>query len=251
MLRSIGELVGYTISATDGDIGQVDDFLFDDTSWIVRYLVADTGAWLARRRVLLSTVALGEADWSGHVFSVHLSKQQIEESPELDTEQPVSRQREEDLFSHYAWSPYWHTAAVGSGVGAAAVAEMVKGGRRQEEAGQARPGDPHLRSVKEVTGYRLLATDGEFGEVADFIVDDDQWRIQYMVVDTGDWLTSKQVLMAPTWVETVAWAQRRVHVDLTKATIEKSPEFDPSVPVNAEYELRLYDYYGRPRFDGR
>ncbi|MBK9166200.1 MAG: PRC-barrel domain-containing protein [Bryobacterales bacterium] len=109
-------------------------------------------------------------------------------------------------------------------------------------------GDPHLRSVREVSGYRIRAADGEIGRVADFIVDTDGWAIRYLVVDTRNWLPGRKVLVAPRWVQSIDWGDRLVHVRLHREDIKNSPEFDPNEPVNREYEARLYDYYGRPRY---
>jgi hypothetical protein len=120
--------------------------------------------------------------------------------------------------------------------------EKVADKKRQEEEG-----NPHLRSSREVIGYYIRALDGEIGHVEDFIVEDETWVIRYVVVDTKNWLPwGKNVIVSPSWIERVDWADERVIVDLKKDIIEKSPDFDASKPVNREYEVRLYDYYGRP-----
>lgn len=108
--------------------------------------------------------------------------------------------------------------------------------------------DPHLRSAREVIGYHIQAKNGDIGHVEDFIVDDEAWAIRYMVVDTQNWLPGKKVLVAPVWIESIHWAEAKVRVTLTRAKIKKSPEFDPAAPVNREYEDRLYDFYGRPKY---
>jgi hypothetical protein len=239
MLRSIESLVGYTLRARDGEIGQVHDFYFDDQTWIVRYLVADTGNWLVGRRVLISPFALRQPDWAGQAFPVNLTKEQVKASPPIDTDKPVSRQMEEELHLHYGWPPYW-------GAAEGLVAAQMMAQATEQAAG--REGDPHLRSVREVSGYRIQARDGEIGHVEDFIAKDETWTIRYMVVDTRNWLPGKKVLVAPTWIDEVDWARESVHVGLLRETIQNSPEYDPSLPVNREYEVRLYDYYGRPKY---
>ena len=108
------------------------------------------------------------------------------------------------------------------------------------------PGDPHLRSSREVIGYHIQATDDEIGHVEDFIVQDNGWVIRYMVVDTHNWLPGKKVLVATDWIEDVNWAERQVHVGLRRENIEEGPEFEPGMPVSRTYEQCLYDYYGRP-----
>jgi hypothetical protein len=234
MLRSIKDLRGYTIRATDGDVGKVREFYFDDQLWTVRYLVADTGNWLVDRLVLLSPVSLGNPDWEEKVFPVSLMREQVEGSPRIHTDKPVSRQMEVETHYYYGWPPYWHAAPY---ITAAQTSDVEK-----------RRGDPHLRSTREVIGYHIQAPDGEIGHVDDFIVEDDLWIIHYLVVDTGNWLPGKRVLVSPQWITEVNWAGRWVSVYLSKDVIQHSPEFDPSVPVNREYEVRLYDYYGRPHY---
>jgi hypothetical protein len=197
-------------------------------------MVADTGNWLSDRSVLLSTTTLGAPDWEARVFPVRLTMEQVEKSPPISADEPVSRQMEVDLHGYYSWPPYWNAAAY---VAAA-----------QANADKKRRGDPHLRSTREVIGYHIHATDEQIGHVDDFIVEDEAWVMRYMVVDTRNWLPGKKVLVAPQWTASVDWVGRQVNVDLDKETIEKGPEFDPSLPVNREYEVRLYDYYGRPHY---
>ncbi len=249
MLRSVKILQGYMIHATDGDIGYVDDFYFDEQAWTIRYLVIALSDWLTKRRVLLSPIALGTPKWEAKSFPVRLTQEQVENSPAIDTDKPVSRQMEEELHSYYEWAPYWRTGIRPVGVGALAVAQMVAGTEGDEQSSKEKQRqDPHLRSVSEVIGYDIQASDGEIGHVDDFIADDETWAIRYIVVDTQDWLPGKKVLVSPAWIRTVIWAERNVHVDLSREAVKDSPEFDPSAAVNREYELRLYDYYGRPKY---
>ncbi|NDJ78516.1 MAG: PRC-barrel domain containing protein [Chloroflexi bacterium] len=249
MLRSIDSLGGYTIRAKDGDIGQVDDFLFDDQSWAVRYLVVNTGNWLVGRKVIVLPAALETPDWETEMLTVNVSKGQIENSPPLAADQPVSRQKQAELHQYYGWPMYWTMGASSffTAPGKTQLAESAVDAAEEDAA----VSDPHLRSAGEVTGYHIQATDGRIGQVEDFIVEDETWLIQYLVVDTHTWLPGRKVLVAPTWIEQINWELREVRVDLKRETIKHSPEFDPSAPVNREYEMRLYDYYGRPHYWAR
>jgi hypothetical protein len=248
MLRSIEALRGYTIQAKDGEVGKVHGFYFDDQTWVIRYLVADTGNWLVGRRVLISPLALDQPDWAAHRLPVRLTKKQVEDSPHIGTDQPVSRQMQEELHTYYGWPPYWRGATPLGGPGGLAVAQMIAGTKEKEGETEEKKGDPHLRSTREVIGYHIQARDGQVGHVEDFIADDEYWYIRYMVVDTRNWLPGKKVLVAPAWVEEVNWAEHKVFVDLLRETVKHCPEYDPSAPVNREYEVRLYDYYGRPKY---
>ncbi len=245
MIRSLEDLRNYAILARDDEIGKVSDFFFDDLAWVVRYVVADTGGWLEDRQVLLSPLVLGQPDWEAQAVPVNLTRRQVEGSPPIAADLPVSRQMEVDLAEYYGWPPYWQTTPPMTGVGA-----MAAGPAPPEGSAGARPetGDPHLRSVEEVTGYHIQARDGSIGHVEDLIAKDENWVIRYLVVDTRNLLPGKKVLVSPAWVEDVNWVERLVHVDLLQETIKNSPEFDPSAPVNREYEVQLYDYYGRPKY---
>lgn len=242
MLRSTRQLLGYSVQAKDGEVGEIDDFLFDDQSWAIRYLVVDTGNWLVDRKVLVLPAALDVPNWEAEMLTVSITRQQIEDSPPLALDQPVSRQKEAELHRYYGWPAYW-TLGTTSAYPAAETEQSP-----QSEVEQVPENDPNLRSIEEVKGYHIEARDGQIGHVDDFIADDENWIIRYMVVDTRDWLPGKHVLISPTWVEGVTWDMRQVRVDLKRETIKHSPEFDPSIPLNREYEIRLYDYYGRPHY---
>jgi hypothetical protein len=149
---------------------------------------------------------------------------------------------EVDLADYYSWPYYWGARTGGGAAAAAALAD------KKIEAPESGQGDSNLRSVKVVTGYHIEAKDGAIGHVEDFILDDEDWTIRYMVVDTRNWLPGKKVLIAPCLIRSVRWDESKVHVDLPRDLVEASPEYDPSAPVNREYETRWYDYYGRPKY---
>ena len=107
MLRSMTDLKGFTIGATDGDMGHVEAFYFDDTSFTVRHLVVKTAGWLSGRKVLVSPIALRDVDWDGRRINVALSKSQVEQSPPIDAEEPVSRQQEVEYYGYYGYPFYW------------------------------------------------------------------------------------------------------------------------------------------------
>jgi hypothetical protein len=250
MRRSVKEIEGYAIRAKDGEIGKVNSFYFDDQSWAVRYLVVDTGNWLPGPLVLIHPSSLAPPDWSLKVIPVSLSVEKVKNSPGVQIDRPVSRQYLATLHEYYRWPAYWSGPAAYGPLGAmglTAYQAKVEGGL-PEDADDDSETDPHLRSTRAIQGYRIRATDGDIGRVDDFIVDDDAWVIRYVVVDTGGLFSSKKVLVSPEWIEKVSWSEHSVHVGLTVGGVERSPEFDPSIPVSREYERRLYDYYGRPRY---
>lgn len=242
MLRSTKSLLGHTIEATDGHIGKVYAMLFDGHTWAVRYLVVDTGVWLPGRKVLIAATSLGRPRGDERVFPVALTRDQVEHAPDIDTDKPVSRQREIELHAYYDWMPYW-------GMGGSMV-EMPPAPTPAERDAieKAAQGDPNLRSTREVAGYHIHAEDGEIGHIEDFIVGDTDWVIRYLVADTRNWLPGRKVLLSPEWVHKISWDEREVWVDVTRKTVEGSPHYDPSEAVNREHEIEMYDYYGRQKY---
>lgn len=109
MERNVNNLIGNNLDATDGEIGTVKDFYFDDQTWTIRYLVVNTGSWLSGRKVLISPNALLKHSWESGIFPVGLSREQVRNSPDIDTEKPISRQYEQELADYYPWEPYWGT----------------------------------------------------------------------------------------------------------------------------------------------
>ena len=255
MKRSLKSLTGYTMKEIDGEIGKVDEFYFDDNSWTIRYLVVKTGNWFSERKVLISPRALQKPDWENEEFPVNLTKEQIKNSPDIDTDKPVSRQQEEQLSGYYPWGIYWGNEPDdhGAGIFGMMPGELYESASSEPaEVDNTKPenNDQHLWSTKDVTGYSIHATDGEIGKVVDYIVDDTTWEVNFLVVETGSWLDSRKVLLAPQWIKEVNWNNSIVIVNITTDAVRNSPEFDPSQPVNKVYEQNLYDYYGRPEKDG-
>jgi hypothetical protein len=241
MLRNVSRIKGFAIRARDGWIGTLDQFYFDDVSWAIRYLVVNTGNWLEDRLVLVSPLALRQAEWESRRLDVALTKKQIEGSPSIDAHKPVSRQHEAAYLGYYNYPYYW--------AGPNYPAGLAVQGDEVAEAAQTSPGkesaDSHLRSTEAVTGYHIEAADGEIGHVKDFIVDDETWAIRYLEVDTQNWWGGKKVLVSPQWINRVSWPDSKVYVDLKRETIRNGPEWVDSIPVTREFEHRLYDYYAR------
>lgn len=251
MLRSAKELYGYKIMATDGKVGKAYDFFFDDLDWTIRYLVVDTGSWLPGRKVIISSTVLGLPDWTVRIFPVHHTQQEIETSPPLDADKPVSRQMELRLIKHYNWPIYWGAGGVAEFAAAYAMLDALKKGEEKiTEVSEGELNDsPHLRSAREVTGYQFQASNEKIGHLEDFILEDESWTIRYLVVDTCNWLPGgKKTLLSPSWIKRVDWAKALVYVRLTSKSIAEAPEYDPSRPIDRPYERRLHDYYRQPTY---
>jgi uncharacterized protein YrrD len=249
MLYRFENLNGLPLEATDGEVGRIKDVYFDDHRWAVRYLVVDTGSWLVGRKVLISPISVNKIDWERKVVQVALTKQQVEESPNVDTDKPVSRQHEADFFDYYGYPYYWTGPALWgtasypvSPVGPIPPATNAPG--RHGEA----PTDPRLRSAKEVTGYRLETTDDSMGHIEDFLLDAESWAIRYLVVDTRNWLPGKHVVIPPQWIKDVDWNERMVNVDVSRDTVQAAPEYQSSMEFSRAQETSLYGHYRRTAY---
>lgn len=240
-------MIGYKILVSDGEIGNVHDFFFNDEEWFVRYMVVNTGFWILGRKVLVSRHAFEQPVWSLKVFPVSLTKEKVKNSPDVDLDKPVSRQYEERLHEHYQWPVYWNMSAAMPGWPVFYIPPELFVKEKPPEGGKEE--ESHLRSTRELLGYRVSASDGEVGEVKDFMVEDDDWLLRYMLVKTGNWTDSnKEVLVALEWLEHINIVSRQVTISLDREAVRSSPAFDPTQPVNRQYEEVLYDYYGRPKY---
>lgn len=240
MLRTAKHVMGYKIEGTNGGIGACKDILFRDDDWTISYITVDTGSWLPGKKVLVARSVISRPDWESKRIPVSLSVEQIKDCPTLDADEVVSADYERRCREQMNWPAM--AAASTSMAGPVLPPSVPSSLARSVEA----EGENALRSMNEVNGYQLDALEGKIGTVCDFIFDDESWRVRYLVADTGSWLSGRQVLVSTQWIDSVEWADSRVVVNLSVDAIKNSPEFDPSVAVNREYEARLYDYYGKP-----
>ena len=259
MLRSLNDLKHYDIRATDGPIGDIADFYFDDHTWTVRYVVVDAGTWLSSRKVLISPMAVRQPDWAHRTLPLNLSKTQVKNSPDIDTNQPVSRQNESQVLGYYGYPSYWeggglwgegmlpYSMAPGYGMVGVERAERYRQLQIQLDNERARHAidDPHLRSAAAVEGYTIEASDGEIGHVSDFLVDDQTWAIRYLVVNTSNWWVGHHVLVAPPWIQGVHWSDRTVSIAMTCAAIKSAPTFETSADWSREQEINLHRHHDR------
>jgi uncharacterized protein YrrD len=259
MLRSVKEMEGYAVGATDGAIGHVKDFYLDDEAWIIRYLVVDTGGWLSNRKVLVSPIAVGTPNREQRLLPASISQEQVRKSPDIDTDKPVSRQHEMTYSGYYGYPYYWGGAGYwgggmypglmmpGYGGLGGSYANSGEGQREMEQRESTRHAqeDPHLRSCNAVIGYHIHASDGEIGHVAGMLIDEQTWAVRYLVVDTSNWWVGHQVLIAPQWIESVNWFDQTVAVSMTRQAVKDAPPYDSTGAPNRVEEDRLYRHYGQ------
>ena len=229
MLTSIKLLYGDKLGASDGEIGHVKDFYFDDQSWAIRYLVVDTGSWLSGRQVLLTPHSLGRLDESGKVLRVNLARQQIEESPSIELHKPVSRQYEEEYYRYYGWPCYWQGDGLWGLSGFPILehpAKPLPNGSGAANSSHAEPADAHLRSTQAVSGYHFKTLDGEIGHVCDFMIDDVSWAIRRLVVKTGHRLSGTEVEVPTSMIDRISYEESSIFANLTGEAIKQSPRRD-------------------------
>ena len=247
MLRSAKSLEGFTIGATDGAIGHVKDFYFDDQAWTIRYIVVDTSAWLGHE-VLISPYGINKPDWSTKALPANVTKQQIKNSPGIDTDKPVSRQYERSYLGYYGYPYYWGGTGLWGedGYPGNELSGMIASAYRGHLTSPSDDdGDPHLRSCEAVKGYHVHASDGDIGHIQGFIVDDHSWSIRYLIVHTSNWWGGHDVLVSPEWIQDISWAQSTVTTNLDRDAIKASPLYDDNAVLDRNAEIVIYNHYDR------
>lgn len=276
MRQSVTNLIGDTISAKDGEIGSVDDLYFNDESWIIRYIIVDTGGFLKHKKVLIHPAAVvkskiarvntlntlvdapdssdtSDAD-KRTTLTLNLTVKQIQDSPSIDTKRPLNRQDEVRLFMHYAWPFYWmpglsaSDAILGNAIepGTPYRSDLFSpippapgdfnDGNGKGNGNGKNSIDPHLLSVKEVLQYGIHASDGGIGHVEDLIFDNERWKIRYLLIDTSNWLVGQKTLIPLRWIKYISWLEENVMLDLSREIIKNAPEYDHSKPLNHNQE---------------
>jgi hypothetical protein len=258
MLIAGSALKGYAIEASDGGIGTVKTFLFDDQTWKIRWLVIDTGGWLSGRLVLVHPSAVGTPDHENLSLPVALTKQQVEDSPDIAQDRPVTMQMQSNLYGYYGWDPYWEPNFYGAGgFGVGSGANFVpRTPYLQERAGRdgepalmgSDDGDPHLRDIAEVISYHIHASDGAIGHLENVLLDDGAWAIRYLIVETRNWWPGAHVLIAPAAVQDIAWSDRAVSLTVTREQVKTSPVWDAAAIVDQAYQQHLHRHYGWPGY---
>lgn len=230
------------VRARDGVVGRVDDLLFDDATWMVRYLVVDTGVWLAGRRVLLAPVSVNGQAADAPCLSVGLTREQIEMSPPAPAAHELTRTHEAKLHEHYRWPAYW--AAAATPLAGDIVPPPAAFERPQARSDVTAPGtESHLRSARHVRGFRLAATDGAIGVAEDFLLEPKAWRIVFVIADTNGWLPGGKVLLEPHTITRVSWSEAKIFVREERAVVKAHPPYSPEQSLDAEYLTGLQRHY--------
>lgn len=238
MLSKARALTGYKLETRDGEIGSVKDFYFDVENWVIRYLVADTGTWLQSRQILISPHAIVAVSEPDRRIDLNLTKKQIEDSPPLERDQPISTLFQVDHHRYFGWPTFW------GGPGTYGVFPfMIPAGDPTEEPAPSEDHDLHLRSTEDVIGHNVQADDGGIGHVEDLIIDEEAWMIRYLVVDTRNWWPGKKVLISPSWIDRISWDESKIFVTVTRDQVKGSPEYSEAALIARDYEMHLHQHY--------
>lgn len=252
MLRRANEIIGYTIEATDGSAGSLDDLYFDDREWTVRLLVVETGGWLTRDRVVLAPDRKITPNASRGAIEFPLTKESIENAPNPGAESPMDEEEQTELFAYYAWPPYWGQGLSMSRpaplAGTLPVNAIEKKTAELRGEGVEDEVQPHLRSAREMVGFDIAAADGEIGHAEDLLIEDESWTIRYLAIDTRNWMPGRKVLIHPDWIERPDWPAKKIRVKLTREQVENSPPLTKADTIERDYEQKIFDYYGYPGY---
>jgi sporulation protein YlmC with PRC-barrel domain len=237
MQRNVYSILGFSLHASDGEIGKVREFYFDDQSWMIRYLIVETGNWLSYRKVLISPAALVKTSREDGSFPVNLTKDQIRNCPDIDTDKPVSRQQEVELFGYYPWQPYWDSGFYAGGPvdtpGSGHVIDQTMA-REVKKEGKRRDDDLHLRSTHSITGYHIHGSDGEIGRLSDFVFDDQSWKLIYIVVTTKNWVGNHRVIIPVEVVTEIRYLDSEIRLNISMEKVKHSRVLNPAEFTNPE-----------------
>lgn len=252
MFLSANALIGYDVLATDEKVGSIEDIYFDDNEWIVRYLVDKTGFLFFGKKVLIPLLELDSIDSNKKNVKLKITKEEVMNSPTIDQDEPVSRDKEKLILGYYAFQPYWNVGSgfMGGGIGNAGSGYMGSaagfGGlksRREIVKDSEEDEENSLRSVTEMVGYKMGIKEDEIGEVADLILDENH-EIAFIAVKTDKLECRDYMLVLPEWIHYISYRGKVFSTNKPKAYFENCPEYNLGDTVPDEYRKVLEEFYG-------
>ena len=260
MLFAVSGLIGCEVKASDGDIGAVNDFLFDDRTWIIQWMAVDTGGWLPGRRAFIHPSAIAPLELPpkpalpmmsrGETLelSVNLTRREVEAGPLAREGEGVTGDMETLLYDYYGWDPYWGASHFGAAALPNAESRIVDGAARREAEVPPVAGVDRLHSVTEFNGYAVHALDGDIGHVENLLADDSNWEVRYLLIATRNWWPGKVVRLSPYAVKAVDWFGEGVNMNVTREQVRSAPEWDPLAMVDEASEAAFHRHFGWPGY---
>lgn len=240
MKRSLNELSSNIVETNDGKTANVKDFLFDEKEWRIRYMDADFGGLFTSKKILIPKAFFKQPPWESNIFPTEISSGDIENCPKVDDHLPVSREYENILHEHYELDPYWGTAYIATS-GSFYPPRPIKTPEKDVKEENI---ESILRSFKEIIGYKIKSLTDVFGQIDDILIDDVDWQIVYLVIDTKSWVPwSKRVIIAVDWLDEISYTKHMVKLNLTTESIKDAPEFVMEKLVDEKFEKSVFDFY--------
>lgn len=256
-LHRLHDLTRQDLTSRDGGTSTVVSVYFDDQDWVVRYFIVRLGGSVPGREVLVPPSATRRLPHQPDSLFLTLTRSELENAPPADSQLPASRHYELQIRSQngdrtsrpgqdstrpwdfvcFGWPPHLPQGR---------LFDPTIDTRRQAPPNHpiAKAKQPHLHSSRTVTGYHIHARDGEIGHVEDFILEEPDWTVRYLAVNTRNWLPGKHVLIPPARVIDLNWALRLVIVDLDRETILNAPSYDNHKPIVHSDQLALNGHFG-------
>lgn len=206
MFHSLATLLEFPLLTTDGERRPIRSFLFDDRSWLVRYLIVDAGRWYAPRRVVIPTSEVQVPDWNNRIVPARITLDHLLSNPKAESVRPVSRQQQMAWNREFHWpdrETYWCGPAAS--------------GREFRVEGK---DDPHLRRTDDLATYEIWGKDGCLGMLEGFFLRGGSWHIDYLLIRSGQW-TFREKAVSTLQVVSISWAQHRVEVADRPHTLSK------------------------------
>jgi hypothetical protein len=262
MLFAVSGLENCPVKASDGEIGAVRDFLFDDRSWKIRWMEVETGNWLPGRRVLIHPSAIAPLALPpkpalpmmsfGQTLelTVNLTRAEVEAGPQARAGEPVTRDMESLLYDYYGWDPYWGVSHFGAGALPNSEQQIVPDAAERDADAETFPlgDDSGLHSVASVKGLSVHAADGDIGHVENLLADDTNWEIRYLVIATRNWWPGKVVQLSPYAVKDIDWFGEHINMNVTREQVKSAPAWDPLAMADKVSEEALHRHFGWPGY---
>jgi hypothetical protein len=263
MLFAVSGLEGCPVRASDGDVGIVKDFLFDDANWKIRWVAVGAGDWLPGRQLFIHPSAIAPltlppkprlpmmSQGEELELTVNLTREQIAAGPHSAEDEPVSRDMEALLYEYYGWDPYWGATHFGAAASPNAEQRIVADAAHRNAEAEIPPVDgvDRLHSVVELKGYYVHATDGDIGHVENLLADDANWEIRYLVIATRNWWPGKVVQLAPYAVKDIDWFGEHIDMNVSRDQVRSAPAWDPLALADEASEGELHRHFGWPGYD--
>jgi len=248
------DLNNYSIKAQDGEIGKVSDFYFDEDLFYLRYLVVNTEPFLIRNLVLLSPISFLKINSNKKIVEVSMSKNELENSPKLDSAEVVSRQYEKAYNEYFSWPYYGVSAYGGYGASSGMITPFGIPWGQYEQLGRTpynnenkkdiikEAQENNLRSSREIRSYSVTGSDKEFGHIQGFILDPETLSIDFIIIDTINYLPSKNVLLRPEWIKDISWHSKTVTFPFSQELIKSAPAYrkERSMKKSLKYQMNIF-----------